>query len=145
MVAQNYIVVNGVAYSRYTAVENGYCLWSDNIMDVNNGYEIYDGEQGVKYRKFIPKEAVEEKYGITDYAIYKDRKFQVCTISDIAFDKADSFVTLFVSDEAFLRENNLLEDSEIFPGGKYGSHDYVTPKIPATEVSLVRTRRSLTI
>lgn len=139
-----YIVYNGEEYPRRSYDGNGYYLYTRDKKKLRDGFELYTESNPEKtyYRKYVLKESIEQRYCIIDYALINGRKYSIENISDEAFNKADSWVTVVSDDEKAMKEDGIWEGVEV-EVEKYGHKYYHSSKIPADKVTLIRTRKIL--
>lgn len=79
----NYAIYEGKEYSADYIKGKGIVLRSENIEDLKNGFEIYDGyNKDIICIKFVEKTEIKEFYRIRTKAIYADYEFEVVDEKD---------------------------------------------------------------
>lgn len=142
--AKDFIVYQGEAYRLINWDEYGYYLYSEDEQKLSEGFEVHPDSTPLEplYRKYVLKDSIEQRYCIIDYALINGRKYFIENISDEAFNKADSWVTVVSDDEKAMKEDGIWEGVEV-EVEKYGHKYYHSSKIPADKVTLIRTRKIL--
>lgn len=77
--SKDYIVYQGEAYRLINWDEYGYYLYSEDEQKLSEGFEVHPDSTPLEplYRKYVPKESIEQRYRITDTAIINGREYGI--------------------------------------------------------------------
>lgn len=138
---EEFIVINGKAYTDYGIHDGRYYLISYTDSSIGEGYVLNSEITHFKeYRKYIPKDQIEQIYSIEDSVLMNGEHFTIFQRSDANYDQPNSWVTLVTDDAEFLKRNHLWEGAEIVEN-RYNHAYYKTPKISVEDVTILRSRK----
>ncbi|MFC3928408.1 hypothetical protein ACVR05_02130 [Streptococcus caprae] len=140
---QSYIVYNGKVYTSFDSTTTGCYLLSSDESKLNEGYEPYKTTLEMLYRKFVPNEEIEQKYQVYDMALIDGREYDIHNYGDKHFTEPDSFIQISTDHIELLKKHNWTDGAYVIYD-KYGT-EYVSGKIPASEVAIIRRRKILPI